>query len=101
MQGVVFLDKLEHQLSEDMQLTYSIVETRLDPAVIELSGGPIVTYGVVVTKTAESGVENITIADISTDQGLVEELISALRRGRVTPVAVADVVEDYMALMFR
>ncbi|SDN93343.1 DUF6514 family protein [Acetanaerobacterium elongatum] len=100
MQGVVFLDKLENQLTEDMKITYNVVESEVNPAIIELGGAPIVTYGVSVTKIADSGEESTTILDISTDRTVVESLVSALRRGRVTPITVADVVEDYMALLF-
>lgn len=100
MQGVVFLDKLENQLTEDMKIIYNIVQSEVNPAIIELSGAPIVTYGVSVTKLADSGEETTTILDISTDRNVVESLVSTLRRGRVTPVTVADVVEDYMALLF-
>ncbi len=100
MQGVVFLDKLENQLTEDMKIVYNVVESEVNPAIIELIGAPIVTYGISVTKMADSGEESITIPDISTDRNVVESLASAMRRGRVTPVTAADVVEDYMALLF-
>ncbi|MFA9381938.1 MAG: DUF6514 family protein [Acetanaerobacterium sp.] len=100
MQGTVYLDKLENGLAEDMRLTYEIIETPIDPAVAELWEGDLLTYGVSVTKLCKGNTENAMIRDISTDRSLVERLVAALRRGRVTPIAVPDVVDDFMALLF-
>ncbi len=100
MQGTVFLDKLESGLTEDMQLSYEILETPVSPAVSELWDREMITYGVSVTKLCGGYSENVSIKDISTDRAVVERLLVTLRRGRVTPVAVADVVDDFMAILF-
>lgn len=100
MQGTVYLDKLDTELVEDMRLIYEIVETRIDPAVAELGDGTLTTYGVSVTKLYEQQTENATVIDISTDLRVVQRLIAALRHGTVTPVAVPDVIDDFMALLF-
>ncbi len=100
MQGTVYLDKLDTELVEDMRLIYEIVETPIDSAVAELGEGTLTTYGVSVTKYCESKTENATIPDISTDLCTVQRLLALLRRGTVTPVALTDVVNDFMALLF-
>ncbi len=100
MQGTIFLDKPEAELWEDIRLTYELVETPIDPAVAELCGEELVTYGVSVSKLCDGGMENATISDISTDREMVRRLLDSLRYGRVSPIAVADVVDDFMALLF-
>lgn len=100
MQGTVLLEKLATRLTEDIRLTYEMTETPIDPAVAELREGNLTTYGVTVTKYYEDTREELTVRDISTDRDTVVRLLGALCRGGVTPVAVPDVVDDYMALLF-
>ncbi len=100
MQGTIFLDKPEEELWEDIRLTYELVETPIDPAVAELCDGELVTYGVSVSKLCDGRTENTTISDISTDREMVRRLLASLLHGRVSPIAVADVVDDFMVLLF-
>lgn len=100
MQGTVFLDKLDAELMEDIRLTYEIIETPITPAVAELGEGRLSTYGVSVTKFCAGQTESETIPDISTDIRVVQRLVASLQRGKVTPIALYDVVDDFMALLF-
>lgn len=53
------------------------------------------TYGISV-HNQHTG-EKIIIRDISTDQGLSEQLFDLILGGFVTPITLKDVMEDYIA----
>lgn len=50
------------------------------------------TYGISV----ESGEEQVTVRQITTKREDIEELLERLIRGGVTPIAVRDVMEDWL-----
>lgn len=67
--------------------------------------GAAVTYYLVVEETAgveryglqlRYGGETEMVADITTSQRQIQSLLGAMVRGTVTPVAVRDVVEDWL-----
>lgn len=53
------------------------------------------TYGISV-RNQHTG-EKVTIRDVSTNQGLSEQLFDLILGGFVTPVTLKDVAEDFVA----
>lgn len=59
---------------------------------------PVQTYGIAVSFQATGGdAESAQVDDISCSQMQVEDLLHLLVKHTVTPVALRDVVEDYLA----
>ena len=66
-----------------------------------LCGGKVIRYHILTTAAgygiaAEFKGERAVIEDLTSHREEIEELALKLRKGRVTPVALRDVVEDWL-----
>lgn len=69
---------------------------------VAICRGKVIRYRIVTTEgnygiAVEYGGEQAVIENLTSCREAMEALALALRKGRVTPVALRDVVEDWLA----